>query len=364
MLADYGADVVKVGPPQAPNQQHLAYHAYSGNRGMRRVGIDLRSEAGHAAFLRLAAGADVVVESFRPGVAERLGIGFEALRAVNPGIVYCSTSGYGQDGPYVRRAGHDLNYLATAGFLHMSGRSTDGAPTLPGATIADIAAGGMHAAAAMSAALFARERSGEGRYLDVSVTDGVAWMVSLYVDEFLATGEIPGPGHNILSGRYACYAIYPTRDRKWLAVAAIEPAFWANLCRSLGLEQWIERQLDDDAQDAIRRDLRAVFVTQERDQWVAELADADTCVAPVNDIAETTADPQLLARGALVEAKHPTHGSFRQLGPVLAGSSEVAAAGEVVELPDLRATATGELLSEAGYSDAEIAELKEQGVIV
>jgi alpha-methylacyl-CoA racemase len=368
LLADYGADVVKVGALGARGHQ-LAFHAYSGHRGTRRACIDLRSPAGNAAFLRLAAAADVVVESFRPGVVDRLGVGYAAVQAVNPGIVYCSTSGYGQNGPYAPRAGHDLNYLAVGGFLHMSGRGADGAPVLPGATVADSAAGGLHAAAAILAALFRREHGGqgEGAYLDVAVTDGVAWMLSLAIDEYLATGEMPGPGHDILSGRYACYGIYGTRDRRWLAVAAIEPVFWANLCRALGLEQWIERQTDDSAQDAIRADLQANFATRDRDDWVAVLADADTCVAPVNDIAEAAADAQFAARGAVVEAKHPVHGGFRQLGPVLAGAAR-AAEGEsevgVYQLPDAAATATDILLAEVGYSPDEIAALRAEGAIL
>lgn len=306
ILADYGARVVKVASPRL----ELAYHAYSGHRGMELAKVDVRTDAGRAVFLRLAATAEVVLESFRPGVVDRLGVGYEAVRAVNPTVVYCSTSGYGQGS---QRAGHDLNYLAVGGFMHTNG------PTLPGATVADIAAGGMQAACAILAALVERK----GTYLDVSVADGVAWMLSLYIDEYLATGEAPGPGHNILTGRYACYGVYGTRDGRWLTVGAIEPQFWANLCRALGLERWIDRQLDDDAQDAIRADLAAVFATKDRDEWTELLADADTCVAPVNDIAEAA------ARSLVVEAKHPTHGTFRQLGPVLAGSPRQA----VYELP-------------------------------
>jgi alpha-methylacyl-CoA racemase len=359
LLADYGAAVVKLVAPRAAGHQ-LAFHAYGGHRGMRRAAIDLRSPAGRTAFLRLATHVDVIVESFRPGVVDRLGVGHGVVRAVNPRVVYCSTTGYGQDGPYARRAGHDLDYLAVAGFLHTSGRDATGRPALPGATVADITAG-IQAAAAIVAALFHRERTGEGRHLDVAVTEGVAWLVSLYVDEYLATGEVPGPGHNILTGRYACYGIYPTRDDRWLAVAAIEPAFWSNLCRALGLERWVEQQLDDTCQDAIRADLEAVLRTRDRDEWVDALADGDTCVAPVNDIAEVVADPHLQARGAFVEATHPVHGTFRQLGPVLAGSTRPR--GGTVELPDTAATATGELLAAAGYSPAEIAELHDLGAI-
>jgi alpha-methylacyl-CoA racemase len=373
LLSDYGAQVVKVGaPPKAGVANHtLTFHAYSGHRDMRRVQIDLRSTTGRAVFLRLAEDADVVLESFRPGVVDRLGIGYEAVRRVNPGIVYCSTSGYGQTGPLARRAGHDINYLGIAGFLHTSGRdgANGEAPVLPGATVADIAAGGLHAAAAILAALVARDRSDGGAYLDVAVADGVAWMQSLSIDEYLATGELPGPGHNILTGRYACYGIYGTRDGRWLAVGAIEPHFWANLCRALGLERWIEHQTDDAVQPAIRADLGAAFARRDRDEWVADLADADTCVSAVNDIPEVVADPWLAARGGVVEAKHPTAGTFRQLGPVLAGSGSGSPGatggsnGGVHELPDPATTDTDTLLTAAGYGAAEIAALRAEGAI-
>ena len=361
LLADYGARVVKVGPPPRAGATPLVppFHAYSGQRGQQRVQVDLRSERGRAAFLRLAAAADVVLESFRPGVVDRLGVGYEAVRAVNPGIVYCSTSGYGQTGPYAQRAGHDINYLAVGGYLHMSERTAEGRPPLPGATVADIAAGGLHAAAAILAALVARARTGEGTYLDVAVADGVLWMLSLYIDEYLATGEAPGPGHYVLTGRYACYDVYPTADGRWLAVGAIEPAFWANLCRLVGLERWIDHQTDDTVQDAIRADLRAVFRTRTRDEWVALLADADTCVAPVLDIAEVAADPQVAARGAVVEAVHPQRPPFRQLGPLLAGTPR----RDRYELPDVTTTDTTALLAEAGVPGDEIEALLAEGVI-
>jgi alpha-methylacyl-CoA racemase len=362
LLADYGARVVKVGAPPKAGASPLIppFHAYSGQRGLKRAQLDLRAPAGRAAFLRLAATADVVLESFRPGVVDRLGIGYEAVRAVNPGIVYCSTSGYGQTGPAAARAGHDLNYLAVGGYLHMSGRTEGGRPPLPGATVADIAGGGLQAAAAVLAALVGRGRTGEGARLDVSVTDGVLWMLSLYVDEYLATGDEPGPGHSILTGRYACYDVYPTGDGGWLAVGAIEPGFWANLCRLLGLERWIDHQSDDDVQEDIRADLRAVLATRGRDEWVAMLADADTCVAPVLAIPEVVADARVAARGAIVEARPPGGAApFRQLAPLLAGSPRRHA----YDLPDPTATDTASLLAAAGLPDAEIEALAAEGVI-
>ncbi len=324
ILADYGARVVKVAAPEG-KQIEPAWWSYGAGRGMERIRLDLKSEAGRAAFRARAAEADVVVESFRPGVAARLGIGFDELRPSNPGLVYCSTSGYGQDGPRAAWAGHDLNYLAVGGFLHLSGRRADGGPALPGATVADSAAGGMHAALAILAALVRRAATGEGGYLDVSVADGVLSLTALPVDEHLATGAHPEPGSDLLTGRYACYDVYPARDGRWLAVGAIEPAFFANLCRALGLEALAAHQLDDARQDEIRAAFREAFAKRDRDDWVAELAPADTCVAPVQSIEELTRDPQYRHRGVFVDAEHPEHGRFRQLAPVLAGAGAPAA---------------------------------------
>jgi alpha-methylacyl-CoA racemase len=362
LLADYGATVVKVGtvPGRGASQIEPVFHAYGGGRAMKRVRIDLRDPDGRDAFLALAAGADVVVESFRPGVADRLGIGYDVLAAANPGVVYCSTSGYGRDGPRAAWAGHDLDYLAVGGYLASTGRRADGGPPLPGATVADSAAGGMHAALAVMAALHGRARGGIGARLDVSVADGVLWLMSLAVDEHLATGSEPGPGHDVLTGRYACYDTYAAADGRWLAVGAIEAKFFANLCTALGCEEWIEAQYEDEAQDSIRAALAAAFARRPRDEWVAELAGADTCVAPVQTVAELAEDPQLAHRGALVEAKHPVHGTFRQVGAVLAG---MAPLDTPVPLPAAEETDTDALLAAAGLDAAAIAGLHRKGVI-
>jgi alpha-methylacyl-CoA racemase len=362
ILADYGAAVVKVGaPPKRSGVQiEPAFFAYAGGRGTRRVRLDLKAPAGKAAFLRLAARADVVVESFRPGVVARLGIGPEDVRRVNPRVVYCSTSGYGQAGPAAGWAGHDLNYLALGGFLASSTPGPDGAPPLPGATIADGAAGGMHAAIAILAALVRRAATGEGASLDVAVADGVLSLMALAIDEHLATGADVSPGHDILSGRYACYGVYRCRDGRWLSVAAIEPAFYANLCRALGLEAFLEKQGDDAAQPALRDALARAFAGRDRDEWTAKLAAADTCVAPVLAVDELAREPHFAARGAFVEAEHPLQGRFRQLGAVLAGAGPLA---HPVALRDGAETDTDALLSAAGYPAAELAALRSEGVI-
>lgn len=362
ILADYGATVTKVGAvPRAGGVQIIPpYYAYSGNRGMTRALFDLKADAGRAAFLTLADGADVIIESFRPGVVDRLGIGPAAVAERNGRLVYCSTSGFGQTGPRSQWAGHDVNYLATAGFLDCSGRRDDGRPALPGATVADIAAGGMQAAMAVMAALLRRERTGVGEHLDVSIADGAFAMMSLYVDEYLATGTEPGPGHYILTGRYACYEIYTCADGKHLSVGAIEPAFWRNLCRLLELDQYAAAQTDDALQEEIRDALAGRFATKPRDEWVALLGPADTCVAPVNTVAEACLDEHYVARGNLADAVSVTDGPFRQSAPIWAGT--VAPDGPY-DVPDGAATQTAELLVAAGCAADDVEAWLTDGVI-
>jgi alpha-methylacyl-CoA racemase len=274
--------------------------------------------------------------------------------------VYCSTSGYGQDGPHAQWAGHDLNYLAVGGFLHCNNRGPEGQPPVPGLTVADSAGGGMHSVMAILAALVRRASTGEGAYLDVSIADGVLGLMALAVDEYLATGVEPGPRHGLLTGRYAYYDTYPTRDGRWLSVAAIEPRFWANLCELLGLAQWIEHQEDDAVQDQIRADLRAVFRTRDLDDWIAMLSPADTCVAPVMTVPEIVEDEQFTARHDFVAAHDATAGDFRQVGPVFAGMEHPTG---TYEARDMTTTDTDALLRAAGLAADELAKLHDAGVI-
>jgi alpha-methylacyl-CoA racemase len=361
-LADYGATVVKIGPvPKDEGVQIVPpFYAYSAHRRLRRALFDMKSLDGREAFLRLAERADVLIESFRPGVVDRLGIGWEAASARNPRLVYCATSGFGQTGPRSQWAGHDLNYLGVAGFLHCGGRGPDGQPPVPGLTLADSAGGGMHAVMAILAALVRRSTTDEGAYLDVSIADGMLGLMALAVDEYLATGEEPEPRHGLLTGRYACYDTYPTRDGKWVTVAAIEPRFWANLCEQLGLPQWASHQHDDAVQDQLRRELRAVFLTRDRDEWTSLLSAADTCVAPVLTMPEVVDDEQFVARGDYAHAVHAEQGDFRQVGPVFSGMQRPT---DAYEARDATVTDTDALLADAGFSPDELAKLHDAGVI-
>jgi alpha-methylacyl-CoA racemase len=320
-LRDLGASVIKIAAPASAARIDPPDYAYGAHRGMKRVRLDLKNASHVSRFLSLVSSADAVVEAFRPGVADRLGVGYEACRGVNHRIVYCAISGYGSSGPYASWAGHDINYLAVGGFLATQGRSVEGGPAFPGTTIADAAGGGLQAALAIAAALVKRNGTGEGSYLDVSTTDGVLYLMSLFVDEHLATGATVEPGSQLLTGKYACYDVYEARDGGWLAVGAIEGAFFKNLCRALDCEKLAEFQYDDERQDEIRSAFRARFAKKSRDEWVAELAGADTCVSPVLSVAEVASDPHHTARGSFAEVVRAGAGTFRQVGPVLAGSA-------------------------------------------
>ncbi len=348
-------------PGRGPAGVTPPYFAYSAQRGMRRVHLDVRHPDGRDAFLALAAGADVMVESFRPGVVDRLGIGYEDVRAVNAGIVYCSTSGYGQDGP---RSAMGRTRPQLPGRLRLPGlERSPGRRRAPGP-------GGDHRRCRRRRhargpghrrrSVRPRHLTGEGTFLDVSVADGVLWLMSLAVDEHLATGAEPGPGHDVLTGRYACYDTYRAADGRWLAVAAIEAKFFANLCRALGCEEWTDHQYDDDAQNQVRAAFTAAFARHDRDAWVARLSGADTCVAPVQAVSEIAHDPQFAHRGAVVAASDADGRSFCQLGAVLAGMSPLPTP---VIVRDPAATDTDELLEGAGIDPAHIAELRTEGVV-
>lgn len=361
-LADYGARVVQISPTARKGSKQIQppFHTYGAGRGIERIQIDLKAEAGRQAFKKLAAKADVVIESYRPGVVDRLGIGFEDLRAVNDGIVYCSTTGYGQDGPSADWAGHDINYLAMAGLLACTEPREDGGPPIPGATVADSAGGGLQAVVAILAALVRRSLGGGSQYLDVSATEGVLSLMALSIDQYLATGEVAGSRQTLLTGRYAFYDLYRCRDGKWISVGAIEPHFFANLCEALGLRQYVEHQMEPEKQDEIRAAFRQRFLERDRDVWVSELAHNNTCVAPVYEIPELVEDSHFKSRGVFIEAEHPDAGRFRQVGSVLAGGIEHKGVQTVNRSDHSDASA---LLAWAGYAEAEIEQLREQGAV-
>jgi alpha-methylacyl-CoA racemase len=360
LLSDLGADVVKVEEPGQGDYIRWTPPLIDGegaihralNRGKRSVTLNLREAEGAALLRRLVEGADALVESFRPGVMDGMGVGYPTLSEDNPKLVYAAITGYGQDGPYRDRAGHDIDYIGYAGVLHATG-TPDGPPVLPAVQVGDFG-GGMGAAVGISAALAETARTGRGRFIDVSMLDVVTSWSAVLTAWYLGTGKVPVRGGMPLTGGLACYRVYATADGKHLAVGALEPRFWRTLCEALGLQDLVDGHLDPSRQEEIAGRLSATFRTRTRDQWVKALADLDACVGPVNDVAESVEDAQVSRRGGMATAD----GSPLGPGPAIRVSGH---------RPEIRpAPALGEqtvdVLGELGISAAEVAELRARGV--
>lgn len=305
LLADLGADVVKIEAPRVgdylrsmpPSKGGLAGRYLAINRGKRSLELDLKSERGRAAFLRMVPRADVIIDSFRPGVLDKLGLGYETLAAHHPGIILCSISGYGQSGPYAHRAGHDLNYIALAGVLGMTGARGQ-APVMPGVQIADLAGGALWSATAILAALYARGTTGRGAHLDLSMTEGA---MSLLIAELgnLECGAAPTRGAELLNGGAACYGVYRTKDDRYLAVGALEPKFYLAFNQAIGRPQNLAELVDPPAkQEATRADIAARLAERTLEEWMQLLAAHDCCCEPVLEVAELPEHPLHQARGA------------------------------------------------------------------
>src|SRR5215217_3996543 len=297
ILADLGADVIRIEEPGggrraqmerarmseaelAEQRRRAAFNAH--NRNKRSVALDLKQHEAKEAFYDLARSTDVVVEGYRPGVAARLGVDYDTLAAMNPRLVYCSISGYGQDGPYRLVVGHDINYAAMAGALSMIG-AADGPPAIPANLLGDYGGGGMHAAAAIMAALIARERSGRGQYIDIAMTEGVMTLAASAFSTTLATGTPILRGRHRLTGGVPQYQVYACKDGGYLAVGANEPWFFENLCRALGSDEFTAEDIAATGarQAQIFAFFREAFLQRTRDQWWEILKDKDVCVAPV-----------------------------------------------------------------------------------
>jgi crotonobetainyl-CoA:carnitine CoA-transferase CaiB-like acyl-CoA transferase len=361
LLGDLGADVVKVEQPGGGDPMR-AYPPWIGDasgftwvtdRNKRSIVLNLRDARGAEALKRLAAAADIVVESFRPGVADRLGIGADALRAGHPALVYCSISGYGATGPLAEAAGHDVNYLGRAGVLSISGAG--GRPAIPGVQVADLAGGALMGVAGLLAALVRAHRTGEGDHVDVSMTDGAFALAALSLGAFFADGRTPGFETELLNGAIPGYNVYACADGRWLAVGALEPQFWRALCEGVGRPDLLADHHDANAVERWRE----LFATRTRDDWLARLESHDACVGPVNDLREAVADPQLRARGMIVELEHPTEGPLPQLGTPIALRDHPASVR--TPAPTL-GSSTRALLAEAGYAEADVEALLRDGV--
>jgi crotonobetainyl-CoA:carnitine CoA-transferase CaiB-like acyl-CoA transferase len=364
LLADLGADVVKVEepgrgdyirwtPPMVGNES-AAHRAL--NRGKRSITLDLKDERGLELLRRLVSRSDVLVESFRPRVMDRLGLGPDAARDLNPGLVYASITGYGQDGPYRDRPGHDINYVGYGGVLSMTGPE-GGPPVPPGVQVGDLGGGGMLGAVGILAALAERARTGRGRFVDVAMLDGVVSWLSIHAGMFLATGQEPSPGAAPLSGGYACYRVYRAGDGRHLTVGALEPRFWGALCRALDVPELEADQFGPpDRQREMSRTLEDVFASRPLDEWLRELEGLEACVGPVNGIGEALLDPQVRHRRMVAEV------DGQPVGPASPLRFDGSQGTALRQAPGL-GQHTAEVLADIGVGEEELSQLRTAGVV-
>ncbi len=366
MLADLGAEVLRVEPPNFPDMIRMR-PPFDGplsgahcllNRGKSSIALNLKEPKGVKVVKRLVKEYDIVVEQFRPGVMERLGVGYEALRAENERLIYCSISGYGQDGPYANRAGHDVNYLSMAGIMSYSGRR-NGGPVPMGVQIADLGCGGYNAVVSILAAALHRERTGEGQYIDISMTDGAILWGGMGAMCYLVGNEVMEREGDFLNGG-TYYDCYETKDGQYMSVGSLEPQFFEALCKAIGREELIPKQMARGEEgQALKAELAAEFKKKTCDEWVKVFENVDACVEPVLNTKEMVEHPNTKGREMIVEVPKPDGSTQRQVGSPFKFSRtppEICHVG--VEL----GANTEEVLRKAGYSEEEIGQMRKAKV--
>ena len=381
ILGDLGAEVIKIGAPSEggersawvgtmmKNEEAERQAAYDAlNRNKKSIALNLRSEAGRQIFYQLAETADIVVEGFRPGALKRLGLDYETIKAINPRIIYCSLSGYGQDGPYSNLPGHDINYISMAGALGLIG-TADGPPVIPLNLLGDFAGASLPGVIGILAALVARDKTGRGQYVDIAFADGVMSLLTWSLGGFFSSGIVPKRGETLLHGAYPYYDVYETKDGKYISIGCVEPWFWENLCRVLGKEEYIPHQCsmehfsrkpEGDKWGEVSSNLKQIFLTRTRDEWFELLSKENVAVGKVYTLDEVSRDPQVLHRQMVIEIDHPTLGKVKQTG-IAVKLSETP--GKVRSLAPLPGEHTEEVLLNLDYKQTQIDELRQNGVV-
>ncbi len=330
VLADLGADVLKIEEVNGgdyirwiePLGKQDSGNFLALNRNKRSMKLDLRQEAGKEILRKLVSQADVLVEQFRPGVLEKLGFSYDTLHELNPRLVICSISGFGQSGPDSQKAGHDINYLSRIGFLDLNGKM-GGEPVIPATQIADIGGGSLWTALSILAALFDREKTGKGRVIDLSLTDAVFTFMSVLVGAYDMDGKLPERGADLLTGGYAWYYVYPTKDDRYLALGMLEMRFWEIFCKAIEKPEYIAlHDGGEEVQAKLKEELGAMFLSKTAGEWMEMLDPLDVCISRVNTLAEALADAQLKARNMVVEIEHPIEGLRRSVALPLKFSGE------------------------------------------
>ncbi|WLG97140.1 CaiB/BaiF CoA-transferase family protein [Pseudomonas sp. FP198] len=367
LLADMGAEVLRIESPERPDllrilpphdQGTSASHAYL-NRNKRSLALDLKQPAALEIIKRLLDDHDILLEQFRPGVMERLGLGYEALKAINPRLIYVSISGYGQTGPFKDRAGHDINYLALAGLASHTGRADSG-PLPLGIQAADIAGGSLHGVIGLLAAVIARQQSGQGQHLDVSMTDCVFSLNALAGAGYLACGVKPGWENHALNGG-SFYDYYRTRDGRWMSVGSLEPGFMQALCAALGRPELAAQGLAPEQQQRLKEQLRSEFEKRDFADLCALFAEVDACVEPVLELDEALEHPQLKARHLVTQVPRGDGSSQAQMACPLKFSAGLP---EPRHIGARLGAHTEQVLRELGFRDEQIARLRDDRVVV
>ncbi|WP_285428120.1 CaiB/BaiF CoA-transferase family protein [Pseudomonas sp. lyk4-R2A-8] len=366
MLADMGAEVLRIESPTRPDllrvlpphdQGTSASHAYL-NRNKRSLALDLKQAEALEIVHALVADYDIVLEQFRPGVMERLGLGYEALKAINPRLIYVSITGYGQTGPYKDRAGHDINYLALAGMASYTGRQDSG-PLPLGVQVADVGGGSLHAVVGLLAAVIARQQSGVGQYLDVSMTDCSFSLNAMAGAGYLACGVEPQWEIQVLNGG-SFYDYYRTRDGRWMSVGSLEPAFMQALCTALGRPELTAHGLTPERQPAFKQALQVEFEKRSFDQLCELFAGVDACVEPVLTLSEAVAHPQIMARALVSQVPRSDGSSQAQIACPLKFSEGLPAPRHIGAAVGAH---SDEVLAELGFSAQRIADLRRSKVV-
>lgn len=369
IMADFGAEVIKVEDPRggelgrslAPLVEGLSARFYTVNRNKKSITLDMKKGEGKEIFKRLVADCDVVIDQFRPGVMDKMGLGYETLKGLNPRLIYCSITGYGLTGPMRDSAGHDLNYLNLAGVTGMNG-AKNGKPAICGVQIADIAGGTLYAVIGILLALSSREKTGQGQLVDIAMLDGSVSLLAYTLGEWSGWGQLPVMGDDVLTGGYAMYQIYQTQDDQWVSLGAVEEKFFAEFCQRIGKPEYAAEHWNKARQPEIIADIQSIMKQKTREQWVEFFADADICFTPVLTMEEMCEHPQVKARDMIYKLANANN-----------SGKDVAIAGIPVKLSDTPGNASlnfpdlgqhnQEVFKQAGYSDSDIEEFRASGII-
>ncbi|MGD0854761.1 MAG: CaiB/BaiF CoA-transferase family protein [Dehalococcoidia bacterium] len=381
VLGDLGADIIKVEAlPQSggrgagvyANQEAEALKSAQAfnalNRNKKSIRLNLKSPEGQQIFYKMLKNADIVIEGFRPGVVKRMGVDYETVKKINPRIIYCSLSGYGQDGPYSQYPGHDINYISIAGALNLIGWPGQ-PPAIPLNFLADFAGASMHGVAGILAALFAREKTGKGQLVDISYTDSVVTFMTFFLQLHFGNGLNFPKGDWALAGGYPYYKTYETKDGKLISLGCVETWFWENLCKAIGRDDlksysfnpmhFIQKE-DEAKWKEVEEELKKIFLTRSRDEWFDYLIKNDVPVAKVYTLDEVASDPQLLHRKMIIEMEHPKLGKVKQPGIAIKLSETP---GQVRTLAPYSGENTDEVMQALGYSKSDVESLRKANAI-